>query len=577
MRIAAQAVLRAVGAVLCFGACAGELAGHKLLVTSVRTGDTEIYVANPDTGDLFNVSRAPKSEERYPCWSPDGKRIAFISDRNQSTNLYVMDANGGGVGQLTHTTAVCYMPSWRRTAEGERIVFGLHGAKPEMGSIRPDGMDLRVLGEGHDPCLSPDGRSIAYTGHVPGGVTVFLMNADGSNRRILVNEANPFGAVFPNWSPDSRQIVFSKNVGEGLELFVVNADGTGLRQLTKFGGGKVCTPSDWSPDGQWISFRFTDERYWSNKERMTRVYAEKPAEKRPVWIIRPDGGGARVVECLRYQMSIDGSRAAWKPLKTFPASGALPADFPAVEKDIQSFEDGLFVIPEPRRTAEQLQAIVAQMPGGIFWAPPHRWQNLAATRQKLADGGACHLVMLGDSIVNDMARSAWLIPLRAKYPKSDLKMTTVVRGGTGCWWYREAGRIGKYIAPLKPDLVILGGISQRGDFAAIGEVIRQVRQATAADVLLVSGAFGELDPRREDALASAPYSGLGEYGRKLRALAGEVQCGFLEMTGPWAEYLRQSGESVDFFKRDPVHANEAGEQILGRVLLAFFSEPADRR
>jgi hypothetical protein len=95
--------------------------------------------------------------------------------------------------------------------------------------------------------------------------------------------------------------------------------------------------------------------------------------------------------------------------------------------------------------------------------------------------------------------------------------------------------------------------------------------------LLVSGAFGELDPRREDALASAPYSGLGEYGRKLRALAGEVQCGFLEMTGPWAEYLRQSGESVDFFKRDPVHANEAGEQILGRVLLAFFSEPADRR
>lgn len=292
---------------------AGELAGYKLLVTSVRTGDTEIFIVDPDTGDATNVSRSPKSEDRYPCWAPDGRHVAFISDRNQSTNLYVMDADGRNIRRLVTSKAVCYMPSWARTAEGERIVFGMHGDKPEMASIKPDGSDLKSLGEGHDPCLSTDGKLIAYTGKIPGGVTVWAMKADGTDKRVLVNEPNPFGAVFPSCSPDGTQIVFSKNVGDGLELFIVGVDGTGLRQLTKLGGASVCTPASWSPDGKWISFRLTNERYWSNRERMLKVYAEKPADKRPVWVIRPDGSDAHVIECLRFQCAIDGSRASWKP------------------------------------------------------------------------------------------------------------------------------------------------------------------------------------------------------------------------------------------------------------------------
>jgi TolB protein len=108
--------------------------------------------------------------------------------------------------------------------------------------------------------------------------------------------------------------VYSFPVGDALELFIIDADGSGQRQLTMFAGTSVCTPSAWSPDGKWISFRRTDERYWSNKERMLKVYAEKPADKRPVWVIRPDGSEAALVEPLRFQMAIDGSRASWKPL-----------------------------------------------------------------------------------------------------------------------------------------------------------------------------------------------------------------------------------------------------------------------
>jgi TolB protein len=295
-------------------AAAGDLSGHKFLVTSVRTGDTEVFVVDPETGDAINLSRSPKSEDRYPCWSPDGGRVAFISDRAGGANLFVMDADGGNVKQLTRTPAVCYMPSW----VGERIVLGMHGARPEMASLRDDGTDLKMLGEGHDPCLSPDGKKIVYTGPCPGGVTVFAMNADGSNKRQLVKEANPWGAIFPSWSPDGKQIVYSFKVGDSLELFVVDAGGSNRRQLTHL--GKIATPAAWSPDGRWISFRLTDERYWSNPERMKQVYAQRPGDKRPVWVIRPDGGDAHIIESLRYQCAMDGSRAAWKPLAAPPRS-----------------------------------------------------------------------------------------------------------------------------------------------------------------------------------------------------------------------------------------------------------------
>lgn len=290
-----------------------DLSGHRLLVTSVRTGDTEVFIADPTTGDMLNVSKSPKSEDRYPCWSPDARRICFMSDREGTTNLWVCRSDGSQLRRLNRTPAVCYMPSWQRTPVGERIVFGKHGAKPEMASIRPDGTDERILGEGHDPTLSPDGRWICYTGHAGGGVTVFVMRYDGSEKRQLVSAISKVGATFPNWSPDSKQIVYSFPVGESLELFIIQSDGTAQRQLTHFGPGAICTPSAWSPDGRWISFRRTDERYWSNPERVLTVYREKPADKRPVWVIRPDGTEASVVESLRYQMAIDGSRASWRP------------------------------------------------------------------------------------------------------------------------------------------------------------------------------------------------------------------------------------------------------------------------
>ena len=55
---------------------------------------------------------------------------------------------------------------------------------------------------------------------------------------------------------------------------------------------------------------------------MLKVYSKKPADQRPVWVIRPDGTEAHVIECLRFQCAIDGSRAAWQPTARHPATRA---------------------------------------------------------------------------------------------------------------------------------------------------------------------------------------------------------------------------------------------------------------
>lgn len=287
----------------------GELPGHKFLITSVRTGDTEVFLVDPHMGDALNLTRSPESEERYPCWSPDGKQIAFTSDRDGTYNLYVMKADGSDLRRLTNEKDpnVAYMPSWA----GDRIAFGFHGKEPWMATIAPDGTEFEIIGKGHDPCISPDGKRIAFTETDGKGWCVFVCNVDGSDGRQLTYGTNKMGAVYPNWSPDGKHIVYANQVGETLEQFVCDSDGKNVRQLTHL--GRISCPAAWSPDGQWISFRSTDNAFWRDKELMEKTYKEKRGDKRPVWVVKSDGSNPHIVEALRYQCAIDGSRATWKP------------------------------------------------------------------------------------------------------------------------------------------------------------------------------------------------------------------------------------------------------------------------
>jgi WD40-like Beta Propeller Repeat len=106
----------------------GEPVGFKMAVASFRTGDTEIFIVDPDTGDAFNLTRSPASSERYPSFSPDGRKVSFNSNRDGTHNLFVIDSEKG---------------------------------EPRMCRIASDGSHFEEVGKGIDPAPStlttPDG------------------------------------------------------------------------------------------------------------------------------------------------------------------------------------------------------------------------------------------------------------------------------------------------------------------------------------------------------------------------------------------------------------------------------------
>jgi len=244
---------------------------------------------------------------------------------------------------------------------------------------------------------------------------------------------------------------------------------------------------------------------------------------------------------------------------------------------VPAADDGI-IIRENERTLDQIEQTYSQMPQVAYSPPGGRWKLLPQTREKLTTGGTLSVVMLGDSIVNDTSRSCWNLLLERQYPACRIKKVTSVRGSTGCWWYKEPGHIQKYVLDFSPDLVIIGGISQRDDIDSIRDVIGQIRTASKADILLMTGAFGNIDPRDEKQwLRISDPNHYSDYRRGLERLAKEIGAAFLDMEAVWATYIRNSGKDLDWFKRDPIHANERGEQILGRILACYLSSPSEDR
>ena len=221
--------------------------------------------------------------------------------------------------------------------------------------------------------------------------------------------------------------------------------------------------------------------------------------------------------------------------------------------------DGAYVITKPERTREAVEKTYAAMKPVRYEPPADRWSRLPRTAERLR-AGSLRVVMLGDSIVNDTSRSGWEQIL------GTVTKITCVRGSTGCWWYKEAGRVKRYVLDHRPDLVVIGGISHRDDVDSIRDVIRQIREGSACDILLMTGAFGRVDPRDDAQWSFEIPDDPKSYRRRLKALADETKSDFLDMTAHWGRYVRESGEDLASFKRDEIHANARGEQILGRIL-----------
>lgn len=280
----------------------------QFLITTVRTGDTEIFIVDPVTGDAFNVTKSPGSEERYPAFHPNGKQVIFTSNREdgKTYNYYISDSDGSNLKKITHLTegSVAYWASF--TADGEWIYFN-EGNSSKVYRVKPDGSQQEVTAEGRDANISPDGKKLVYTRKGQKAWGVWIMDWNGKNPVQIIPNESEIGGIAPVWSPDGKRVAFSMQIGEIAEIFSCNADGSDLRQLTDL--KQISSSPAYSPDGRFITFRVTNEAYWRDQQKMKQTYDEKAGDKRPVWEMNSDGSNARIVEVLHYQCAMDGSRA----------------------------------------------------------------------------------------------------------------------------------------------------------------------------------------------------------------------------------------------------------------------------
>lgn len=224
--------------------------GALLAFSSARDGNEEIYVMRPDATGLRRLTRSPRADIQ-PSWSPDGTRIVFTGGvlGDDLTDLYVMNAGGGGVGRLT-SDGESADASW--SPDGTRIVFW---SGRDYGSgvyvMDADGGHAELLTPEFDTAWgadwSPDGETILFVGTRADDeaeqIAIWSMNADGSDKRELA-PATGYWIDDPEWSADGDSIAyFSDGTGPGA-IWVMNTDGSGQRPLTQ--GGDSHAPS-WQP------------------------------------------------------------------------------------------------------------------------------------------------------------------------------------------------------------------------------------------------------------------------------------------------------------------------------------------
>jgi Tol biopolymer transport system component/DNA-binding winged helix-turn-helix (wHTH) protein len=201
--------------------------------------------------------------DMYPTFSPDGKSIAFCSDRSGSFEIYARQLVAGGREvQVTSDGRMNVEPEW--SPDGTMLAYHsqLRGGiwvVPAFGGV------ARRLSEfGSRPRWSPDGSSIAFQsdeltdiGPVAFGAmppsTIWVMSADGGAPRQITQLGAPSGGHgSPAWSPDGRRLVFA-TYGGGLDaLWTVPRDGGDVTRVTD--GEALMFDPIWSPDGTSIYY-----------------------------------------------------------------------------------------------------------------------------------------------------------------------------------------------------------------------------------------------------------------------------------------------------------------------------------
>lgn len=199
----------------------------------------DVCVSDADGSGEINLTNNP-AYDCCPVLSPDGIQILFISGRDGNLELFVVNADGTRLTQLTYEhIAMVASPAW--SPDGGRIAFQSdREGQTDIYTIDTGGLDEHQLTDSpngdYDPVWSPDGTRILFWSERDGNPEIYVMNVDGTGQTRLTND--PAHDRLPIWSPDGDQIYFTSD-REGVDIqYVMNADGSGVARLEPTGAAE---------------------------------------------------------------------------------------------------------------------------------------------------------------------------------------------------------------------------------------------------------------------------------------------------------------------------------------------------
>ena len=246
----------------------------KILFTSARDGNREVYIMNPDGSEQVRLTQHPENDLNA-VWSPTGDQILFVSDRDGKRDLYLMNPDGSNIrrvfkNELKRNFTYRDDPTW--SPDDQQIAYMHINWDKDIYAIHITNLgeqEENFVANGLHPAWSPDGAEIAYSPHEDGRITLINVRT-GAQKRILPRKELG-GQMNPSWSAMRDKLAFSWNnnrlppdfkpgedeLPEGWAdkrtIYIVNRDGTGLEQLVDEAGPMAEFP-ELSPNGKEILY-----------------------------------------------------------------------------------------------------------------------------------------------------------------------------------------------------------------------------------------------------------------------------------------------------------------------------------
>lgn len=221
--------------------------GKKVAYVSFEDRKPVIYVHELATGRRISLSNQ-KGNNSAPAWSPDGKKLAISLSKDGNTQIYSINSDGTGLQRLTRGNTIDTEPQY--SSDGRYIYFTSdRGGNPQIYRMSADGEQAEGVkrvtfkqGFVTSPRISPDGKYLAYIANIGGAYRLYILNLATGDAQALTDGTSDES---PSFAANGRYVLYSTKVGGRRVLAAVSVDGNS-KQVLSIPGSDVRQPS-WGP------------------------------------------------------------------------------------------------------------------------------------------------------------------------------------------------------------------------------------------------------------------------------------------------------------------------------------------